>query len=276
MTSPHDVEDSVVTRRALLLLLAIVPLTLLSSLRAEALLQAADEPPVVVTRNDGTTVRGKLVDYDRDKLTLEVAAKPKEPATRVEVAWADVKRVSNGLTREKALQKWKSEHREQLCDGCHGDGMIFCTICHGTTRNPEARKDCAICKGAAQVACKTLKCEKGQVPCPNTCLKLSDSGWTKKPDGMRWRRFPMRGGGYAEWSERHVGELIVTEKGEVKNLGKCPTCGGTSTVTDTKCRGTGMAPCPACLKQIDAPPCPATCDGGLVTCEKCKGSGTKA
>jgi hypothetical protein len=233
------------------------------------------DPPITVTKTDGGTVRGKLLAYDRDKVTLEVAGKPNEPPMTLEIPWDQIKRVSSGLTREKAIQKWKAEHRDQLCQTCHGDGSVFCPTCHGTARDPAASTDCATCKGAAKAACKTPRCADGKIPCPDKCLKITDPGWTKRPDGTRWKKIRMKNGATAEVSEGHVGEIVELRDGVPTLAGKCPTCGGATTLIDPKCRGTGSEPCPACAKRRDAAPCQTGCGDGLAECPACRGTGAK-
>jgi hypothetical protein len=231
---------------------------------------------VAVARNDGTVVRGKIVSYDRDKLTLAVSARPKDPPVNTDILWSDIKKVSNGLTREKALQKWKGEHHDALCATCHGNSKIFCPTCHGTAHDPASSADCPKCKGAAQIVCTTIRCDHGTIPCPNpSCLKLTDGGWYKKPDGTRWKRFSSPDGWY-EWSEHHLGQVVVMVNGKWENHGACPVCGGATTIGDPVCLATGEIPCPVCAKKTANPPCPDKCDAGLVECPTCKGSGLKA
>jgi hypothetical protein len=233
--------------------------------------------PVVITRNDGTSVKGKITSYDKDKVTIDAIGKPKDPPVSTDIAWDDIKRVSNGLTRSKALQKWKGEHHDALCQMCYGDGKIFCPTCHGTAHDPAASVGCPTCKGAAQLACTTKKCDHGNIPCPNPrCLKLSDSGWVKKPDGLRWKRFNGPNGAWWEWSEHHIGQVVDKVNGQWQNLGTCPVCGGVSTITDPVCRGSSEMPCPTCVKRTKSPPCPDKCDAGTVQCPTCKGTGLKA
>jgi hypothetical protein len=245
------------------------------SFTAWAATPAADAP-VTITRNDGTSVRGKITAYDRDKVTMEVIGKPKDPTVSTDIPWTDIKRVSNGLTYEKALQKWKGEHHDALCTTCHGDGKIFCPTCHGTAHDPAASADCPTCKGAAQLACTTPRCDHGTIPCPNSkCLKLTEGSWTKKPDGLKWRKFNGKNGAAFEVSEHHVGDVVDKVNGEWQDIGKCPVCGGYTTISDPVCRGTGEMPCATCAKKTKNPPCPNKCDAGLVGCPTCKGTGLK-
>jgi hypothetical protein len=234
----------------------------------------SSDMPITVTKNDHSTVRGMLVSYDRDKLTLSVKGKLKDPPANVDISWDQINRVSNGLTREQALLRWEAAHPEMLCATCHGEGKVYCSTCHGTGHDPAASADCPICTGAGQIVCKTPKCDKGTAPCPNPgCLKLSDGGWYTKADGKRWKKFPAKNGGYHEWSEFHVGQVIEIADGTPINVGKCPVCGGKTTVSDPACHGTGEMACPRCSKKNDSPPCSNKCVNGLVQCTTCHGSG---
>ena len=267
------------TRRQLLALAASASVLRILRWDGTTFARAAEpmaDSPVAVTKMDGTVVKGKVVNYGREKLTLVVTGKPKDPPANVDIPWDQIKRVSNGLTREKGLQKWKADHLDSLCATCHGDGKIFCPTCHGTGHDPAASAGCPTCKGAAQIVCTTAKCNHGTIPCPNPkCLKLTDGGWYKKPDGLRWKKFPIKNG-YAEWSEHHLGQVIEKVGGEWQNLGTCPVCGGVTTISDPVCRGSGNMPCPVCSKKTKNPACPNKCDAGVVQCPACQGSGLKA
>src|SRR4051794_37784095 len=65
-------------------------------------------PIVTVTKNDGSTVRGKLTAAGPGSITVEPSAPA--GAAAVQIAWHDIKTVSNGLTQAKAIQQFKSEH----------------------------------------------------------------------------------------------------------------------------------------------------------------------
>jgi hypothetical protein len=120
--------------------------------------------------------------------------------------------------------------------------------------------------------CKAPRCDHGQVPCPNRCLKLTDPGWITKSDGKKWRRFPIKGG-YFEASEAHVGELVLI-KDNNGSTEPCPTCGKTTKVDCPTCHGTGKVPCAECSKNTAAPKCP-DCDKGRQACKTCEGTGMK-
>ena len=74
-------------------------------------------PRVFVKKADGTSVRGELVEADGVRLSVR-PAEGKTLGEPVEIKWADVKTVSNGLTREKAQQAWKAGHKDELCEDC--------------------------------------------------------------------------------------------------------------------------------------------------------------
>jgi hypothetical protein len=275
--SDDSVKGSKMNRRELLV--AAVAAVVATSCPFGRALQAWAVAPadalVTITKTDGTTARGKITSYDRDKVTMDVVAKPKVPPVSTIFTWDEIKTVSNGLTRQKALQRWKGENHNSLCQTCFGDGKAFCTQCHGTAHDPAASAGCPTCKGAAQLACTTPRCDHGNIPCPNPkCLKLSDGGWYKKPDRSRWKKFNTANG-YKEWSEHHIGQVIDKIDGDYQNLGECPVCGGIATITDPVCRGTSMMPCSVCTKKAKSPACPAKCESGIVQCPTCRGTGMK-
>lgn len=65
--------------------------------------------------------------------------------------------------------------------------------------------------------------------CPSSCIKATDGGWYVK-DGKRWKNYPGGSNGTYSWSEAHIGERIVYEKGIPVNKGVCPTCEGSGRV----------------------------------------------
>jgi hypothetical protein len=238
--------------------------------------QAGKPAMVVVTKADGSVVRGQFVSADVDEVKVApLGKKPGETLEPVAVPWKDVARVSNGVTYKKALAQWKVEHREQLCADCHGDRVTPCETCKGLGKDPGGlAKDCATCKGELLIDCKNPKCEAGKMPCPATCLKLTQGKWVKKQDGRLWRDFRTPKGEFS-FSEGHVGELIVQRDGNVESKGKCPTCGGTTTVDCNQCEGRGKIVCPTCAANTSAAKC-ATCDGGKTQpCKTCEGTGLK-
>lgn len=244
---------------------------------------------VGVMKVDGTTVRGTLVSSDPEGVTIQPPTKivktgksakdAPAPVTPdpVVVAWKDIKAVSNGLTYRKALDVWKAQHLSELCETCRGERMVWCPTCKGTQHDPAAGKECKTCGGELLVDCKTAHCEKGQIPCPAKCLKLTEGTWVKHADGVRWRTFPMAKSALANYSEHHLGHLIVLDYKEntATDVGVCPTCGGTMKIDDPACHGTGKVPCPTCSARKDAAPCPDHCDHGRVVCPDCKGTGLK-
>jgi len=223
-------------------------------------------PTVTVIKKDKTTTHGQLIAVEPSQIKVQT----KEGD--ILIAWADIRSVSNGLTRAKAIEQFRKEHPDQICSTCLGDGDIRCATCKGTGHDPASAKDCPTCKGELLVDCKTPKCDHGQVKCPNTCLKRSEGFWHEK-DGKMVRDFPGSNGASSWFSEAHIGELIVREGNVFVSKGKCPTCDGKTTVPDTACDGTGKRPCPECIKR-DAPSC-KDCDHGSVKCTACDGTGIK-
>jgi hypothetical protein len=239
---------------------------------------AADKPkpPQIVTvkKSDGSSVRGKVAANDREHLTIDPVEGNKFGAP-IEIAWSDVKSVSNGLTHQKALEAWKVEHKSELCETCHGEGHIDCEICKGTGHDPAASKDCPTCKGEVVVDCPEKHCDAGKIPCPGPCLKLSEGTWTK-PDaeGKRWRTIPISGGTFRV-STGHLGEIVKSGKrGEAPTLTPCEICGRTGSITCPTCGGDHKVTCPTCKADKSAADC-AACEDGKVACKTCGGTGLK-
>ena len=261
-----------------------------------AVVTAADAPitaasltaDITVARAGGATVKGRITSCTPELLTVQPDPKPvpkgaKPPAVEpptpdpVEVPWADVRHVSNGLTARRALDVWKAQHAAELCPTCRGERTVVCPTCKGTRHDPAAAANCKTCHGELLVACKTPGEHDGQIACPNGCLQLKVGTWVKHPDGLLWRTFVVGKGSTVFYSEHHAGDVILLD---LKNhsgddAGKCPVCGGTQAIDDPACHGTGKLPCPECLTR-KAAACPNHCDAGRVACPTCKGSGLAA
>lgn len=266
-----------------LLLLAAAPAIMLGQARsgsrngAAATPAAKPLPIVVVTRTDATTVRGQITSADPDKIIIQPAPRPGQqaPAEPMTLAWSEIKTISSGLTRAKALEDWKTAHRSQLCPTCLGDRVVRCSVCKGTGHDPASGAECPKCKAELLIDCPTPKCDHGKIPCTNGCLKFSEGQWGVQ-NGQKVRFF--RTGNATAWiSENHIGEVfqIDPKTGAPTMLGKCPVCGGKTVIDDPICHGTDKVPCPTCIARKDAAECPNHCDHGNVACETCKGTGLK-
>ena len=245
-----------------------------------ALAQPATKPPakpaspkpnpiVTVTKLDKTIVRGQLTSAEPDQLVVKASGEA------VTVRWSQIAKVSNGLTQEQAAEQWKAQHKaEELCTDCHGDRGLPCKDCRGTGHDQAKLVDCKHCGGGGMLFCPNKPCDDGKVDCPATCLKLTEGRWVKKADGKLWRTFATRGG-TVFWSDGHVGELIESRGGEVQNLGKCPTCSGTTKVDCKDCAGMTYKVCPTChFEGKTGPACP-TCELGKTPCTTCNTTGFK-
>lgn len=231
---------------------------------------------VTVTKTDGGVVRGQLTASDPKGVSVQPIAKNEPAGSVVVVPWTDIKSVSNGLTRQKAIELWKKAHPEDRCTTCSAKGQVDCSACKGTARDAASAKQCPTCSGEQTVACSQPKCEQGTVICPNPCLKLTEGNWIKKPDGKLWRRFPTRGGATFEVSEGHVGEIVVMKDGMPQTTMKCPVCAGTQKAACPKCGGDSLAPCATCIAAARANPCAAACQRGQVACTTCDGTGLQS
>ena len=271
---------------------AVVLGTFVASAVAETpLTQAALTGPVTVNRATGGAVKGTITSFTPELLTVLPQPKPPHkttgktppppeppPPEPIDVAWKDVRSVSNGLTARRALDVWKAQHTADLCPDCRGERTVWCPTCKGTHHDPAAAAECKTCHGELLVACKSGGEVDGKIPCPNGCLRRDAGNWTKGPDGLMRRTFNLGGGASMYAHEGHVGEIFLLDlKGHTfTNAGKCPLCGGTTRLDDPACHGTGKVPCAECQLRKSAPPCPAHCDAGRVACPTCKGTGMRA
>jgi hypothetical protein len=255
---------------------ALIVLLVMTMTASRALSQAATRsaPIVTIARADGTSVRGKVVAADRDQVTVQSAAPGEKPQS---VPWDQIKRISNGLTREQAHAQWKEDNRHRLCDACAGERVADCATCHGTGQDPEQRTECNTRHGGGRIACTNDKCDRGKVDCPKPCLKLSQGQWITKSDGKKYRTFRGRGGSSLDVSEGQFGELVDMNDGVPKLAGKCPECNGMAKITCPTCKGEQTVACVRCAGVgTVGPPCPACGAGkGKVKCETCGGSGLR-
>ena len=252
------------------ILAGIVACAVCAALAQSPATKPARTPIVTVKLSDGSVVRGQLVSADPDKIVVKPTG-AKDPR---EIAWPDVASVSNGLTRDKALVDWKELHKDELCDTCKGDRVADCATCKGSGFDQAHLTACAKCGARGNFPCTNKKCDKGKVDCPKPCLKLTQGQW-KARDGKKWRDFKGKGGTHS-WSDGHLGELIEMKDGVPTNLGKCPTCGGTTKVDCDACAGKGAIDCADCRGTGNhGPPCP-DCKAGDVACAACAGTGLKS
>jgi hypothetical protein len=115
----------------------------------------------------------------------------------------------------------------------------------------EKAQRCFQCNGTGKSRCSVPSCAGGQANCPAPCLKPNDGTWVHMnvaghPPTDLWKKFPTRNGSYQAWNQNHAGELVQMKNGEPVNVGKCPTCGGSTKVQCSTCKGTGQITCPIC------------------------------
>ena len=231
---------------------------------------AAPPRPVTftVTKTDGSIIRGQLASSDPRQVTIQPMLKGQADGAAVVLPWSEIKFVSGGLTRQRLIMQWKKDHPTDICTDCRGTTKAACAACKGTGRAASSAKDCTTCGGAQTTACKAPRCEDGKVPCPNPCLKPTDSGWVKRADGKKWKRFA-RAGGYVEVSDGHLGEVVGPQ-----GPAPCPVCQTSLKVACPKCHGTSLVPCAACTAAARDNPCP-DCQRGQITCPTCGGLALK-
>lgn len=113
-------------------------------------------PYVTVTKTDGTQATGLLVATDPGAIKLRAPSPPGKPENEpFSVKWSGISKVSTGLTRQKVLDQWKVEKRDQLCNDCKGEGSLVCPTCKGTLHDPaKLDKACSTYKGELLMDCK--------------------------------------------------------------------------------------------------------------------------
>jgi hypothetical protein len=262
--------------------LRVVALPFLGILVSALLVTAAPTPTaerverVTIKKADGTTVAGELMWADHDG--VGVRATPKAEA--VLVPWKNVASISNGLTRQSAINKWKEKFKNALCGVCQGDQVVKHEACGGTGIATETKKDCQTCKGSgAGAKCTNAKCKEGKVDCPGPCLKLSVGSWVlKKEDGKKWRTLTARSGGRVIQhyvSDGHLGEVwaLNSDGSSIENKGQCTVCRGEAKLECGTCSGKGHLPCKSCAGVGVVGPACKDCAGGKIKCAECKGKG---
>ncbi len=266
------------------ILIALILLGLYPAAWAELMLSQATltgAAPVVVNKVDGNSVRGTLSDVTPDLLYVLPAPQPSlnghADTQPLALPWKQIRHVSDGLNPRIAMDIWIAQHASELCPTCHGERTIWCPVCKGTRHDPAFATTCQTCRGELLVDCKSPGEKNGRIPCPNSCLKLTVGAWARQPDGLMWRTW--RFGRITQtFSQRHLGDVMFLDPKAIPPIsdqGQCPVCGGTTTVDDPVCFGTGYRPCPTCLARLWAPPCPNHCDNGRVVCPTCGGTGLK-
>src|SRR5262249_35672199 len=148
---------------------------------------------------DGKKEKGELVEQTLDKVVLR--QKVGDNNIDFPIAWTRIQSVSNGLTREVVLKKWKETNKDKLCPQCNGDQKIACAKCNGSGSLMRIMAPCAACQGTGSTPCKAKGCENGKAPCPGGCLRLSEGKWEKGEENLLWRKFSYPGG-WMSWSER--------------------------------------------------------------------------
>lgn len=231
---------------------------------------------VVLTYKDGKKEKGDLVSQDFENVVLRVNLGGNK--IDMKIPWDRIEELSNGLTYDLMQKKWREANKDKLCNVCQGLRAITCATCNGTGIAAKNTVDCKTCAASGLAPCTSKGCNQGKVSCPGKCLKLSEGTWYKGKEDLMWKRFTF-GGGYVEWSERHLGEVIEFQKDKYVNIGKCQTCGGSTTLDCKNCKGVGKVSCSVCkgAKKVPegvAPKCP-DCQAGKRPCAACKGTGLK-
>jgi hypothetical protein len=233
---------------------------------------------IVVTYSDGKQEKGELIEQNSDRIVIRVTVGSSH--VDLPILWTKIRGLSNGITRDSALQKWKDDNRDKLCPECNGGRKIPCKRCYGGGLMARALIACTACKSAGTSQCTAKGCENGKAPCPGNCMKLYEGKWVKGKEDLLWHRFYYKGG-WVEWNERHCGDVIELKDNKIVNSGPCPICNRTTRVPCKACEGKGLTNCPLCkgAKEISVPgpekKCP-DCNGAkALVCPTCKGTGLK-
>ena len=125
------------------------------------------------------------------------------------------------------------------------------TSTNAATGAAEKTQPCFQCKGTGKSKCSVPSCTGGQANCPAPCLKPNDGTWKRMnvaghPPTDLWKQFPKRSGGSVGWNQNHAGELVQIQNGEPVNVGKCPTCSGSTKVPCKTCQSSGQITCSIC------------------------------
>ena len=96
-----------------------------------------------VTYVDGKHESGELIDQNVDKITLRVLMSGNQ--LDLPIPWTKIQSLSNGLTRDKVLKKWKDDNKDKLCPDCNGDRKIACKACGGSGLLARATQPCPAC-----------------------------------------------------------------------------------------------------------------------------------
>ncbi len=242
-----------------------------------AALHSAAAEEIDVTYLDGKKEHGELIEQSAEKIVLRV--KVGGNGMDVTIPWTKIQELSNGLTRERVMKKWRESNKDKLCPACNGERQTGCQKCNASGLLAKVLVACKACQGTGSAACTAKGCENGSLTCPGPCLKLSEGKWEKGDENLRWRKITYKGG-WKSWSERHLGEVIEMQDGQPVNIGKCKVCNGTTKAACKPCEGSGKTMCAACkgAKEVPDPgsakKCP-DCQAGKKTCAACKGTGLK-
>jgi hypothetical protein len=224
---------------------------------------------VIVMKYDGGSVVGEIV----EATPAGVSVRTRPGADPVAIAWFDIKRINNGLTRRAVLAEYQEKHPEQLCGDCKGAGGAKCDHCEGSGIEPSTATVCETCDGKGMLG----NCPRGvdgYMPCPGPCLKKESFSGAKDVEGKRWKVFKGKTGSL-RISDGHIGEVVVMEKGDPVLQGKCTVCGGEARVTCNQCLGTGRKFCGTCDGIGKKGPACAQCEHGVKRCQTCFGTGMK-
>ncbi|MBC8000253.1 MAG: hypothetical protein IAF58_20020 [Leptolyngbya sp.] len=130
---------------------------------------------------------------------------------------------------EKIIQSGKADINTHLCLAhCFLQQKLYTKAFREFDWLSKYAKNSISLKRSCQATADALRCHLNGV-CPSTCIKATDGGWYIK-GGHRWKDFPAGTNGRYSWSDAHIGDLVVYEKGIPINKGKCPTCEGSGHV----------------------------------------------
>src|SRR4051812_42053897 len=122
----------------------------------------ADPNTVTVTYTDGHIDKGELIEQNQDRIVLRIVDGSNH--LDVPIPWNRIAKISNGLTRESVVAKWKEANKDKLCPTCNGERAVPCKECLGRGLLARALITCKSCRGEGTVPCTAAGCVHGEIP----------------------------------------------------------------------------------------------------------------
>jgi len=242
--------------------LLLLALTLIAGVaRAEA---------VMLHPINAEPVAGEIIRVDLREVVMKVQTEGGEVERTY--AWDRIRKISNGLTRDKVpdwLQKFAPKQR---CQDCKGEGSRACPNCKGSGDDPIKLMTCKSCGGSGFRGCPEAKCKDGRIACPEPCVKASHPDWRDGEDG-RFVFIKVKNNDSVRATEKDIGLIPTKLNGKWVLQTPCPTCNKAGEITCPTCNGQKKLFCTEC-KGIRKTFAPCTvCNKGQQPCQTCDGRG---